>query len=1136
MKHKNIFNSSIIILLFAFTIFSKNVNSQCIIPNEYQGNTGVNMTCLMLSSFIDDLTYQSDNPYLVVLNSSGFVVGSTSVLDDDLNNGQASLAVWGDDTFTNEIDGALEGEELILKFVDGYTVYTLTPTLLMGASSITYTTNAALLLNGFEIDSTCIYDLYVGCTDPNACNYNPEAISDDGTCQSLNGSCDMCLNGVVVVNDEDGDNICDFDEIPGCQDINACNYNPEATDPPIVFETGINPMECSYLDQDDDGVCDIFEISGCTDYLACNYDETPTTDSDNSLCLYAMACESCSGEQDGTGYIINNDEDNDGICDNDEIQGCQDTSACNFNIAATDSSYCIFPFGCESCSGELDGTGIVVDNDMDDDGVCNDDEVMGCTDVLACTYSDLATEEDNSCLYFDSCGECGGNDNCAVFIEADLTIFVDSTLVSDSLALELFQNNFEDLMETQLGLPEGCVVVIQINFLSRGDLEIEVIYTITLTEEEIQETDIDPNLPPEEIISQLNEEISVFEDEAVFEDIEFIEGCTNSEACNFNIEANIEAECFVPEGCDVCSGETNDGSGFILTNDLDGDGVCDIDEVIGCTDALACNYDATSTTDTDNSLCNYPTDLDECATCSGETDGTGIIVDNDLDDDGVCSADEIIGCTDPLACNYDATTTTDTDNSLCIFAIACESCSGQQDGAGVIVDNDLDDDGVCDIDEIIGCTDALACNYDATSTTDTDNSLCNYSTDLDECATCSGETDGTGTIVDNDSDNDGVCNEDEIQGCITISACNYNDLATDDDGSCFYAEAQYNCDGECLFDFDNDGVCDLYEVLGCTDSDYLEYDESATEENGSCQTLIVVGCLDDSYLEYNSSANVNDLSLCNTPIVLGCLDSFACNYNSEANTSDDSCEIIDGICDTCEDGVIVDNDVDDDGVCNSDEIIGCTDVLACNYDATPTTDTDNSLCNYSTELDECATCSGETDGTGTIVDNDLDNDGVCNSEEIIGCTDALACNYDSTSTTDTDNSLCNYSTDLDECATCSGETDGTGIIIDNDFDDDGVCDEVDYDDGIGLNELVNAPIILYPNPSKDFINIDFESNLSNVSIEILNSLGDVLILENLADVSSEYIIQIAVHSLPSGLYLLSVKSDHQLHRVNWIKN
>ena len=153
-------------------------------------------------------------------------------------------------------------------------------------------------------------------------------------------------------------------------------------------------------------------------------------------------------------------------------------------------------------------------------------------------------------------------------------------------------------METQLGLPDGCVVVIQINFLSRGDIEIEIVYTITLTEEEIQETEIDPNLTPEEIISELIEEISVFEDEDVFEDIEFIEGCTNSQACNFNIEANIEAECFVPEGCDVCSGETNDGSGFILTNDSDGDGVCDIDEIIGCTDDLACNFSHKNISDT----------------------------------------------------------------------------------------------------------------------------------------------------------------------------------------------------------------------------------------------------------------------------------------------------------------------------------------------------------------------------------------------------------------------------------------------------------------------------------------------------------------------------------------------------------
>ena len=1129
MKLNNIFNYQLLIFLFVFTFFSIKVYSQCIIPNEFVGNTGSNMTLLLQPTFITALNVQSNDAYIVATTQSGLIVGSTSV-----NFSQTSLAIWGDDSFSPEIDGASEGQSIILSLVvDGIDLINVFPLNLNNETvDISYVTNGFLVLHNADIQYSCTFDPNSGCTDNSACNYNPSATSDNGSCVYLEGQCDICEDGIVIDNDIDNDGICDIDEIPGCMDESACNYNPLATDPPIIFDSELNPMECSYSDEDGDGVCDIFEIVGCTDAYACNYDATSTTDSDNSLCIFATGCDTCSGETDGTGTIVDNDSDDDGVCNDDEVTGCTDSLACTYSDLATedDNSLCIFATGCDICSGETDGTGTVVDNDLDDDGVCDDDEVMGCTDSLACTYSDLATEDDNSCLYFDSCGECGGNDNCAVFIEADLTIFVDSTLVSDSEALESFENNFEDLMETQLGLPDGCVVVIQINFLSRGDIEIEIVYTITLTEEEIQETEIDPNLTPEEIISELIEEISVFEDEDVFEDIEFIEGCTNSQACNFNIEANIEAECFVPEGCDVCSGETNDGSGFILTNDSDGDGVCDIDEIIGCTDDLACNYDATSTTDTDNSLCIFATG---CDTCSGETDGTGAIVDNDIDDDGVCSSDEIIGCTDDLACNYDATPTTDTDNSLCIFSVGCETCSGEQDGTGFIIDNDLDDDGVCNNDETIGCTDELACNYDASPTTDSDNTLCNYSTDLDQCAICSGATDGSGYILNNDIDNDGVCNQDEVEGCISLSACNYNDLATDDDGSCIYPVPQYNCDGECIFDSDNDGICNLFEVLGCTDSTYLEYDESATEENGSCQTLIVEGCLDNSYLEYNPLANVDVSSLCITPVVLGCLDIFACNYYSEANTDDGSCTFAETYY-NCNGDCLA--DIDGDNICDELEVYGCTDELACNYDATSTTNTDNTLCNYSTELDECATCSGETDGTGTIVDNDLDDDGVCNIDEIIGCTDEIACNYDATSTTDTDNTLCNYSTDLDECATCSGQTDGTGTIVDNDYDDDGICDEVDYDDGIGLNELINAPINLYPNPSKDFINIDFESNLSNVSVEILNSLGDVLILENLADVSSKYIMQIAVHNLPSGLYLLRVKSDHQLHRVNWIKN
>ena len=35
-----------------------------------------------------------------------------------------------------------------------------------------------------------------------------------------------------------------------------------------------------------------------------------------------------------------NDSDGDGICDENEIIGCQDTTTCNFNQNATDSGLC----------------------------------------------------------------------------------------------------------------------------------------------------------------------------------------------------------------------------------------------------------------------------------------------------------------------------------------------------------------------------------------------------------------------------------------------------------------------------------------------------------------------------------------------------------------------------------------------------------------------------------------------------------------------------------------------------------------------------------------------------------------------------------------------------------------------------
>ena len=47
-----------------------------------------------------------------------------------------------------------------------------------------------------------------------------------------------------------------------------------------------------------------------------------------------------------------------------------------------------------------------------------------------------------------------------------------------------------------------------------------------------------------------------------------------------------------------------------------------------------------------------------------------------------------------------------------------------------------------------------------------------------------------------------------------------------------------------------------------------------------------------------------------------------------------------------------------------------------------------------------------------------------NSEDILGCTDENACNYNSLATDD--DSSCVFATD---CDTCSGETDGSGTVV-----------------------------------------------------------------------------------------------------------
>ncbi|MFZ6053524.1 WD40/YVTN/BNR-like repeat-containing protein, partial [Halocola ammonii] len=83
---------------------------------------------------------------------------------------------------------------------------------------------------GFSItQSFCIGETDVpGCTNILACNYNASATIDDGSCILIGDSCDD--GDPTTVNDSvNGSCECEGDVFPGCTNELACNYNPIAT-------------------------------------------------------------------------------------------------------------------------------------------------------------------------------------------------------------------------------------------------------------------------------------------------------------------------------------------------------------------------------------------------------------------------------------------------------------------------------------------------------------------------------------------------------------------------------------------------------------------------------------------------------------------------------------------------------------------------------------------------------------------------------------------------------------------------------------------------------------------------------------------------------------------------------------------
>jgi hypothetical protein len=648
----------------------------------------------------------------------------------------------------------------------------------------------------------------------------------------------------------------------GCMDEAACNYDDEATEDDGSCTYPETYFDCSNSclnDDDFDGICDEFEISGCMVSFACNYN-SEATDDDGS-CVFAVEfCEVCNS-QGGVDY---QDADGDGVCDSDEILGCPNPEACNYIEDATDFAECDF------CSCSINNGGAsslaysMTVEEFAFDGVpgmttyrfyvnmLNSDDFLSA--IFGNSDDPLFISTGGAGFYNDEAATGGAADGInpnllvppfnAFFpnlpFDSWYTVGIESAPTGTETVISSVESSSQAWREkfdaasplsgqdivmddnsggawyilngapngipdetnkrvlflqlTTAGTPEGTI---NLQVFQHGVGEADFRFTFnfegpgTYFSEGANLNDCGCSDP-----SAWNYNPNAEYDGGIC--IPFINGCTDEDACNFDSEANTEdgscdylscvvLGCTNPEACNFSPNANFENGSCVFAEsgldcdgnclqDADEDGVCDDDEIVGCIDVTACNYNSAATDE--GVACEYA--VQPCATCSGETDGTGVVLSNDANGDGICDGEAIPGCTDSAACNFNEDATD--DDGSCAFATQpCEECTS----AGEVVLNDADGDGICDADEIEGCQDPDACNF-SEEATDNDNS-CNYA-NAANCEYCAED----GTVGLADADADGVCDTDEIPGCTELNACNYSPEATDNDGSCDFCSCYEN--------------------------------------------------------------------------------------------------------------------------------------------------------------------------------------------------------------------------------------------------------------------------------------------------------------------------------------------------------
>ena len=415
----------------------------------------------------------------------------------------------------------------------------------------------------------------VGCTLPEACNYDETAhVLDEDKC-IFQDDCGVC-DGPGAVYD------C------GCADIPEGECDCDGN---VVDALGVCGGSCD-ADEDGDGICD--DGDSCVGQAdECGVCNGPGAIYDCGCTEPVEGTCDCDGNVEDVlgvcGGSCTADEDFDGICDDvddcvGEYDGC---GVCNGPGPVLGCGCNDIPEGFCDCNGNvLDAVGTcggACQNDVNGDGICDDDSIPGCTYEVACNYDPSASINDGSCD-FTSCYGC--TDIAACNYDAAATI----------------DNGICWYAEASYDCDLNCLID------TDGDGVCDDLEVLGCTDEEA-----------------CNFEAGATEDDGTCEacscaDNETL-GCTDADACNFSEAANCDdGSCTYP-GCNNPLASNYDESAGC------DDGSC---IVYGCTVDLACNYEPTANVD-DNSCefgncpgCNDPnainynptsTNSDVCFVC-----------------------------------------------------------------------------------------------------------------------------------------------------------------------------------------------------------------------------------------------------------------------------------------------------------------------------------------------------------------------------------------------------------------------------------------------------------------------------------------------------------------------------------------